>query len=303
MKRLPLGLHLDVLASDYHSDCAETPSLSSGLAKVLLEATPKHAWLKHPRLNPHFEHGYDDKFDLGSVVHELILGRGGGIEILPAEFTDYRKKDAQQMKADARAAGLTPILAHQYAEAQEIAHQASHALKEIPDCESFFHPSAVSEAVIIWQDAGGPVCRAMIDRLSGFEAWDIKTTSAGLSDAAISRTIVNLGYDVSAAFYLRGLAALKGVAFNFRWVFVETDPPYEVRVVEADATTLAIGARKAALAIEKWRKALEHNLWVGYPRHITRSFYPVWAEEQWLQNECDDADFANVVLSDRVRNV
>ncbi len=285
MKRLPIGLHLDVPAQDYHADCAETPSLSSSIAKVILEQTPLHAWLKHPRLNPNFEHEEDAKFDLGSTVHELILGRGGGIEILPAEFADYRKKDAQQMRSDARASGLTPILAHQYAEAQEIVQRASRALGEIPD--GFDQPGNQSEAVLIWQDIGGPLCRAMLDRVGTLgRIWDVKTTGTGLSDAAISRAIVNNGYEISAAFYRRGFLRLHPDSdVQFRWIFVETEPPYETRVIEADATTLSIGDRKAALAIEKWRKALEHNLWVGYPRRVETLIYPRWEAAKWLDPE------------------
>ena len=296
--KLKPGLHLDVPAAEYHSDPCETPSLSSSIAKVMLEQTPAHAWLKHPRLNPRFTPSHDEKFDLGSVVHELMLGRGGGIEII--DGADYRTKDARQRRDDARLAGLTPILSHQYHEAQQISEAATKALKEIHGCESFFHAGAKSEAVIVWQDIGGPLCRAMLDRWSVPDVYDVKTTAAGLSDAAIARTIVNFGYDISAAFYLRGLTKLDPNETHFLWVFVEIEPPYEVRVVKCDATTLAMGDRKAATAIEKWRRCMESGQWPGYLRKIGRVDYPSWAEAQWLERELVDPDFANSVLSNTV---
>ena len=36
---------------EYHADPCPTPSLSSGIARVLWANTPMHAWFKHPRLN------------------------------------------------------------------------------------------------------------------------------------------------------------------------------------------------------------------------------------------------------------
>src|ERR1035437_7583389 len=299
------GLHLNVPAAEYHADPCANPSLSSSLAKVILGQTPKHAWMKHPRLNPDSQPEADDKFNLGSVVHELMLGRGGGIEIIDAN--DFKTKEARARRDDARTAGLTPILAHQYAEAQKITISALDALREIPAAANFFSPKAVSEAVAVWVDIGGPLCRAMIDRFSpeeGGTVWDIKTTSAGLSDAALSRTIVNFGYDLSAAFYLRAARALSGelnANTNFRWVFVETEPPFEVRVIKADATTLAMGDRKAATAIAKWQRCKKSGEWPGYPRTIERIEYPPWAETQWLEREITDPDYVRAVLANTVQ--
>jgi hypothetical protein len=296
------GLHLDVPAADYHADPCATPSLSSSIAKVILAQTPKHAWMKHPRLNPKFTPEADDKFTMGSIVHELMLGRGAGIEVI--DFDDFKTKAARSIRDDARAAGLTPILLHQYKEACAIAASALTILAKIRHAENFFSSKAVSESVAVWMDIGGPLCRAMLDRFSpedGGTIWDIKTTGAGLSDAALARSITNNGYDLSAAFYTRGARAIGIANANFRWVFVETTEPFEVRVVMGDPTTLALGDRKAATAIEIWRRCLEANDWPGYPRRIERVEYPPWAEAQWLERELTDPDYVRAVLSNTVQ--
>ena len=44
------GLYPNVTAKDYHADCCESVSLNSTIAKILVSQSPKHAWLKHPRL-------------------------------------------------------------------------------------------------------------------------------------------------------------------------------------------------------------------------------------------------------------
>ena len=80
---VPLGIHHDITAADYHSDCCDEPSLSSSIAGLLIDQTPKHAWTAHPRLNPNFKPESSPAMNLGSVAHELLLGKGGGFEISP----------------------------------------------------------------------------------------------------------------------------------------------------------------------------------------------------------------------------
>src|SRR6266571_488600 len=63
-------------AEQYHADPAPTASLSSSVASILLDQSPLHAWLAHPRLN----HSYvredaNSRFDLGSAAHMMLLER------------------------------------------------------------------------------------------------------------------------------------------------------------------------------------------------------------------------------------
>jgi hypothetical protein len=234
-----------------------------------------------------------------------MLGKGGGFEIL--DFPDYKTKAAQVARNDARAAGLTPILTHQYTQALKIC--MGDSLAGIPEYVALMNGPCHAETVLIWRqrqtsslsDYPGVLCRAMLDWIGPepTQIWDIKTTSAGLSDAALSRAIVNNGYDLSATFYLLGMAALfpdLAGRCKFRWIFVETEEPFEVRVIEADATTLAIGLKKATYAIEKWRRCIEDgphiSRWPGYPRRIDSLNYPQWAESAWLAREEAEAEAA-----------
>ena len=284
---LPIGIHYKVPAADYHADPCERPSLSSSVAKILLEKTPRHAWTAHPRLNPDFAPRQESKFDLGSAVHELMLGKGVGYTVINA--ADYKSKDAQQARQKAREAGAVPLLAEQYKQAVGIAKEAFDSLAEM----DVNLPDHRNEAVLVWED-NGTLCRAMIDSIGRgiHQINDIKTTSAGLSDFAIAKNIVNFGYDLSAAFYIRGYETLfRELAgrIEFRWIFVETEPPYEIRVIEADATTLEFGRRKAERAIWLWADCMETGYWPGYPRDIAKITYPSWAESAWLEREMQEA--------------
>lgn len=301
---LRIGIHDGVRAADYHADCAESPSLSSSLAKVLIDATPRHAWTAHPKLNPDFEHEEDSKFDMGSVVHEMILGAGGGFMVVDA--ADWRTKIAQEQRNAARAEGATALLRQQANDAAKMTSVVFDRLSAIEEARPLFGSrgsigglvNGRPERVLIWRDVGGALCRSMIDWQgpSETEIWDLKTTAIRLNDDSIQKQIINLGYDLSAAFYLRGLSQLKpelAGRFRFRWVFVEAEAPFEVRVVEPSAEMLEMGDRKAALAIEKWRRCLSANEWPGYAPTVTRVESPTWATDRWLAREQTDDDALN----------
>lgn len=300
---LPSGLHSGIAASRYHADrLTSAPTLSSSIAKTLLGKTPRHAWTAHPRLNPNYEAGDDTKFDLGSVSHELILGRGGGFEVL--DFPSWSTKASKEARDVSRKAGMVPLLADQFERAKAMTAAVWEACAQINGCDGWFDPArGEAEVVGLWQDIGGPVCRLMLDWLPSDApvVVDVKTSGAGLSDGALSRLIDNLGYDLSAGFYLRGLHHLMPHLigrWRWMWVFVEDDEPHEVRVIEADAEQIGRGHRKAALAIAKWQRAMTTGEWPGYPRQVARVGAPGWAEAQWNEREADDPDFAGAVLLD-----
>jgi hypothetical protein len=286
-------------AADYHADPSLIPSLSSSIAKKLIMDTPRHAYHAHPRLNENFKSKSEKKFNLGSVVHELILGKGGGYEVL--EFESYTSKAAKEARDAALAFGKVPILENQFGEALLMRDAVFDRLSEIHVCRDIFLQDAdtfqngTAEHVMIWNEPNGAICRAMIDwhGPDEHELWDIKTTGAGLSDAAIDRTIENLGYDLSAAFYVRGVNALcphlQG-RVKWRWIFVEDEEPFECRVIEPTESTLALGDRKARYANEIWTQCMLSGRWPGYPNEIYHQTMPEWAERRWLDRELKFSD-------------
>lgn len=284
------GFYTDVSADRYHADLlAPKPSLSSSIAKVLIDKTPLHAWTAHPRLNPAFEPRENDKFNLGTVAHEIVLGKGGGF--IPLDFDNWMTKASKEAKQAVYDSGKTPLLQKDFEAAQAMASAVSGRLGSM----GVFLGKNKNECVFIWQE-GDVWLRSMIDSFDPerHAIYDLKTTKAGLSDDALARTIVNLSYEVSAAFYMRGAETvfpdMKG-KMRFYWIFVEVDPPHELRIIEADITELGIGAKKVEHAIGVWSECMSKDKWPGYPPFVTRLKYPSWAEEQWLRREMGEADF------------
>jgi hypothetical protein len=86
MSALSPGFYPEIDAKRYHADdLALVPSLSSLIAKVLVDQTSKMAWLAHPRLNPAFKIEYDDKFNLGDAVHDWLSSGGARVRLTPVE--------------------------------------------------------------------------------------------------------------------------------------------------------------------------------------------------------------------------
>lgn len=295
------GLHPAISADAYHADPAPAPSLSSSIAKTILHQTPRHAWFEHPRLNPNFEPKDDSKFDLGSVAHELLLGKGAGFVIVQAD--DWRTKAAQEKREAARAAGKKALLEKDF-ERASIA--ISRTIERLADM-GIRLDAMQREIVGVWQDEGA-WCRCMVDALDveNFVAYDAKFTGAGLSDEAIARQIDNLGYDLSAGHYIRGLERLvPGSAgrWRWRWIITEASAPHECRVIEADKATLEIGDRKAATALVIWARCIKNGGWPGYAPEIATGGLTDWAIQRWTNRELIDPDCAIAPFSSQKRTV
>lgn len=284
-----LGFHPDMKAAAYHADPAPEPSLSSSVAKTLLAHTPRHAYVVHPRLNPDYEPDNDPKFSLGSVAHELLLSRGAGFIIVEAD--DWRGKEAKAKREEAHAAGLKALLAKDYARAMRLVEVAEDRLF----AAGFKLDDMERELPYFWQDHKGIWCRAMADAIDRktFTVIDFKTTSLGLTDENLARTIDNLGYDLSAGHYIRGLTKLipeSAGRWRWLWLVAETAQPHEVRIIQADASTLEIGDRKAATAMVKWERCLRSGEWPGYSPDISIGGIPDWAITRWTNRELEDPD-------------
>ena len=284
------GIHYDVSAQDYHADPLPHPSLSASIAKILIDHSPRHAWHAHPRLNPN--HEADDgsaRLDLGSVCHRLALGAGRDIEAIP--FDSYRTKEAQARRDEARQAGRIPVLQHDLDRANDMVDVLRRSIAAVEGAERALVVGQ-PEAVIAW-DEGGVWCRSMVDWIDIEQRtlWDYKTVAGSVHPAAVGRRLFDMGYDLQACFYERGLHALQVIdqgELKFRFICQEIDPPYLVSIVELDQGAMIIGRKKVAHAIGLWRRCIESGNWPGYPAMIARVDMPPWVESSWLARELAD---------------
>lgn len=272
-------------AEDYHHDPCEQPSLSSGIAKVLLSRSPLHAWYAHPRLNPDYEESEKAAFDLGSATHALVLEGADRMEVIDA--ADYRTKAAQEARDAARMAGKHPVLAKQYRDVQRMASIAKEAIDKCADLGGINLADGVSEQVVIWKE-GNAWCRSRPDWMSRDRRIQLsyKTTASSANPSDFDRMIENMGYDLQDAFYLRGNRATGAPEDSISLTLVqENEAPYACAWVGLDPSFMAMADAKAATAIALWQKCINLNNWPGYSPRVHWISPPAYALAKWEERE------------------
>lgn len=284
MISLSEGIHENYPEDYYHADPAPAPSLSASIIKPLLYQSPLHAWHMHPALNANHKSEQKTAFDIGRAAHSLILNDPKEFEIV--EASDWRKKENQEKRDNAYALGKIPLLKSQH---QEVLRMVARAGDQLVDheCGNAFAADGKSEVTLIWKE-GNVWCRCRIDYIAanGKDFYDYKTTDQSANPESVGKLIFNLGYDITAAFYKRGIKKLFGIENpSYRFVIQEKETPYALSVVALDPAAEGLADRKIDEAIRLWGFCLSSGFWPGYSKKIAYVGAPVWHEKQWLERE------------------
>src|SRR5690606_18625613 len=231
----------------------------------------QEAWASSTGLNSllpeHYRTGRSqDALDFGTLFHTAVLE--------PDNLAEYVALDAEKIGlksdgtpalnptmtaawkravAEAEAGGRTVIaqadldLALRMRDAL-LAHDVAANL--IRDIAGTFEESAFAEV-------DGVPCRARFDKRIPGAILDLKSTSAKPGRESLTRTILDYGYDLSAAHYLAVADALGLDAQAFALIFVSKAEPHYVSVVDLDDTFLARGRALRAQAIERFAQRAE----------------------------------------------
>jgi hypothetical protein len=105
---------------------------------------------------------------------------------------------------------------------------------------------------------------------------DLKTT-ADASPDKFEYSIREYGYHIQAAHYLNGLkAAVKADSYQFYFIAVEKDAPYNCAVYSLHPQYIEIGNIQIAKAIENYKTGKKNNFKTGYSDGITELEPPKW---------------------------
>ncbi|GLY32001.1 PD-(D/E)XK nuclease-like domain-containing protein [Kineosporia sp. NBRC 101731] len=253
----------------YLSDPTPNGSMSSSTARRILKpGGPRRVqWeRKHPQ--------FKDAYDLGTVTHLHVLGKGA--EVVEVEASSWQTKAAQAERDAARAEGKTPILTKDLLKAKAMARAVlSH--KRVRELGLFKDGNGLAEQSIFWDDEEhGITRRAMLDWFGDIPA-DLKTTNDA-SPEAIAKAVYSYGYDQQDDWYR---AAIRSTGHDdnppFLFVFVETEAPHFVAVVELDDAFLDRGERRNRAGMERWANCRESGIWPGYTEEIQTISPPRWA--------------------------
>lgn len=300
-KTLPEGIHFDVPAAVYFADPAPEPSLNQSTAKILIDCSPRHAWVQHPRLNPEYEpeeQSYKKAQAIGNAAHAILLGRGKEIAVL--DFKDFRSKDAQLARDKAVAFGREVILKEHHADAVKLCECVSEQVKAVGWRDAFDQKTGDGEVVLVWEESG-LWFRTMIDWLPKHQKlmYDLKTGGGSFAPHLVGQKVIDDGWDVQAAMIERGLNKLAGNAKRlFRFCALENYEPYALAPVELTEHHLTMGRKKLDVAIDLWRICMVANKWPGYPSRVIRPEYPPYAETKWLSREVEYVE-SGIGMNDR----
>lgn len=282
----------DMPMADYLADPCPRPSLSGGVAHTLLTRSPRHAWHEHPRLNPAFT--ADDptpEQDEGTALHALILENTNLVEVL--DFQDWRTKEARASRDEARDRGRIPIKAARWRELSGVAQAVRDQIAQHHDARDILD-NGKPEQTMLWQYQDVWVRNRVDwltnDRVGGWLT-DIKTVATTAEPGAFGRKLVDSGYALSAALYLRGARECGLRPKGYRWLVIERDPPFGLSVVTMAPDLLDLADRMAQRALDTWRDCLNRDNWPSYPALTAYIEAPSWAAMKWDEREMREKPF------------
>jgi hypothetical protein len=274
----------DLSMAEYLADPCPEPSLSAGIAHTLLERSPWHAYCAHPRLGAP-EQDYRRDAAIGSVFHAAFLGVGADYVVVDCD--DFRTKAAREARDEAVAGGKTPIKGADFATVEAMVEAATAQL-DAHEIGNFTNRPGKAEQTLVWRE-GQVWCRSCQDWLpDDLEAegaiYNVKTTTVAHPDV-FTRRIFDLGYDLSAAHYLRGVEQLLGFEVVERFIVVERDPPYALSVIDLSPGALFMAEKRRAAAVTMWGECLRRGSWPGYPSRVCTVDLPPYREAQQTERE------------------
>ena len=266
----------EIPATEYHSDPCPEPSLSASVARTLIDRSPLHAWMKHPKLGGQQEESQAPRMSLGTAAHSVIL-QGNWTSIGFIDADSFRTKAAREERDQIIDSEGTPLLEKDRGTVESMAAAFERA--------GIDRIGMQAERTMIWQDRipleSDPIwCRARVDLLGDRLILDLKTTAVPATPERWGRTLL-WDYAMQCGFYRRGYKALKGgKPPAFRFIVQETTPPYSVAQFSFDGAGLDYADYLAEQAVWKWGECIKSQSWPSYAAGVNVMEAPYWVRER-----------------------
>lgn len=244
------------------------PGCSVSRAKALSSHCPAYVqWLE--------DHESDtDSQRLGTVLHaRWILEDDSTFQ----KKEDGRTKAGKEQAATCDSTRLIKAADWEHLEGMLSSLERSKTAKMIRDKSTHRELSA---NFLYEHDAGEALCKMRADGvIDGKMVWDLKSVN-DVSDASINRAILNYRYYWQAWFYTTGTDALKLYAPHFGFIFVQSKPPYYVRLITLAPGWYAAAENEMAPLIVEYDRLEREETWPGYPDEFEDVDLPAWKDRQ-----------------------
>ena len=271
------GIYSHVEMQDY----LDLDALSSGICHTLLSQSPAHA--RYRQLHPTAS---TPAMDLGTVAHQLLL-EGNENRVVLVAADDWRTKAAREGREAAYAAGRLPLLAKTMDEVRVMVDVANAFIETSEISGVFAHGDP--EMTLVW-DEGNVRCKARPDWLSESRSVIVhfKTTGSSANPETFRDRLVEMGYDLAAAFYDRALRNVTGrdpSRISSVFLIQETSAPYACSLMDLAPSLKEIAVVKVEHAIQAWTQCVSTQHWPAYP---TRTCY-IEARSWQITRAAEDA--------------
>lgn len=184
--------------------------------------------------------------DLGSVLHQRFTGDDVPVRVVDA--LTWQGKAAIAAREAAAANGEYAILTKDL----QVLDGMEQSLRSHPEAEYLLLTGDGPFEVSVFTEVDDVPCKARFDRLRATTIVDIKTTkAANPSLSMLAKAVVEYGYDLSAAHYLRVGEAAGLETDQFALVFVSSVAPHYVTVAYLDEAFLERGRNLRELALSR----------------------------------------------------
>lgn len=257
----------------YYADTASPENLNGILSKSMLWrfAQSPFKWRYGPKQK------VSSAMDFGSLVHDLTFQPDLGDQYaVNTEFKDFRTKAAQEWRDNAIAEGKTVVTQKDMEMAEEMSELVRRQIDSMLGNSDY--------EVAVYGQIGGASVKGMIDILPHDVPVlaDLKTIDSIKSEKHLQSVIWDRGYNWQAALYLDLYNEATGEKReNMRFVFIETERPFDVAWVDLDEDLIQRGRVGYMNAIAKYQKCLATREWhPTIPQILTRISAPKWATNE-----------------------
>jgi hypothetical protein len=275
---------------DYHSIKLDRENLNAGpISCSMLKrfAVNPYAWRWTPETQQTAAMRKGSLFDAALTDPDRITDL---VAISP--FDNFRTKEAQQWKVEKEEAGIT------ICNEDELVHalEAANLVRLHPVAGKILSAGCEFQVAVFGEIADIPA-KALLDILPksnsewGDSIIDYKTTSAGLDDESIRRTIGQYKYHWQAAYYRTLFNSISTGQCCDRFVFIFQDvTTLEVRVVELHSDALALGVRAVGEAVKEYVKCAHNGIKSRYAKKADKLDllpYVAMNEDDWINSLLD----------------
>ena len=292
------GIYPDMSMTDYLA----IKAFSSGMAHRILTQSPLHAWIDSP-WNPNRKDESNKASNIGTITHDVLL-EGGTDLLVRIDPNDYptkssgnipdgwTNKDIRAARDAALAEGKIPLFPVDIDAVTAMVESAKEyiATTNFPMVLTQGSP----EQTCIWHE-DGILCKARPDRLTDDVCLHVKTTKRSVRPESFERLIINEGYDVSIAFYARGIDREHHLILA-----IEQKPPYACKLFGLSSAQAEISARKVERAINTWAACMKSGRFPAYDGSVHYIEPTGWEIMKAEADEREDTNFSEKELEEGI---